>query len=980
MLKTPHKRKWLKAAAMLVIAVAIAAVLGGAAARATNATSVVYDAVPSTLPANVASVGFQATSTSEFGDYVHLGGSNRALRSVTVTMSDWALYSDYTGDSRYSGDPSNWTHTITLNVYSSHLGANGAPDTLLASKTQTVTIPWRPAADPGTDPGQCGVNSTQWYDSATQTCNNGLAFNVTFDLGSSNVTLPDDVIVGVAYNTETYGASPIGSTGPYDSLNVGVASSQTASVGSDDSADNVFWNTSHGGFYTDGGAAGVGIFRQDTNWTPNGTVNMQITAAPTVPSDVYVNSSWSGVPNGQDPDGSGPASQMGYDAFASIQLAVNAAASGGTVNVAAGTQPAGFTVSGKSDLTIAGAGAGSTTIQPSTLISSGITHKYTGNMQASVVVNNSTNVTISGMTITGNGSAPGAGGPDALVLWNGSTGTLQNDDITGDYTINGDQTGQGIAVDGSSGTVSLAVNDTNVSGFQKNGIDVIDGNGATSGATDTTTLNVSGGSITGAGSTGTIAQNGIVLWNRGIGSVSGSVNGTTISGFHFTPLDIPGGDYATGVLTYGTNSSATVTQSTLTDSDLDVVNATSAGTLSATNDWWGTVSGPGTIDQVTTKPWATDASFATQSDNADLTSLSLSGGTLDPTFSSGTTNYAANVDNSVTSVTVNKSLNPGATATVGGASGLLEGNNSVVVTVTSADGSATKTYTVTVNRAAAPAPPTTTTTETTPPVTSTTPNQAVSVPVDANQAGSTQVVVAPTSTPAGESPSAPVTVATSWSPQTFTVPVTVQVTPKPELSAPTAGSTTPPAVAGGFSVGSTTVQLTVTDSSGVQIHQFAAPLVIHISASQVGDVPAYSQDGKTWVTIPRLDSPNLPDGQQDGYFRNTDGSIDIYTRHATYFGLLKDSQAPSAPTLSMKATKAGLRLSWKGSKDNVRVTGYVVSLNGHGYKATTRATVLLPLKAGLYVVRARDASGNVSKASTTVRVVRRGQHFVVTKS
>lgn len=44
--------------------------------------------------------------------------------------------------------------------------------------------------------------------------------------------------------------------------------------------------------------------------------------------------------------------------------------------------------------------------------------------------------------------------------------------------------------------------------------------------------------------------------------------------------------------------------------------------------WWGSASGPGVLAGVTTTPWATDASFATQSDNADLTALSLSSGSL----------------------------------------------------------------------------------------------------------------------------------------------------------------------------------------------------------------------------------------------------------------------------------------------------------------------------------------------------------------
>src|SRR5207248_4089929 len=32
--------------------------------------------------------------------------------------------------------------------------------------------------------------------------------------------------------------------------------------------DDVFWSTSTAGWYTDGGAAGVGIFRRDTAWAP----------------------------------------------------------------------------------------------------------------------------------------------------------------------------------------------------------------------------------------------------------------------------------------------------------------------------------------------------------------------------------------------------------------------------------------------------------------------------------------------------------------------------------------------------------------------------------------------------------------------------------------------------------------------------------------------------------------------------------------
>ena len=252
----------------VVLALLTALTIAVSTAIAIPPTNVVYDATPSPLPPNMASLGFQATQTSEFGDYVHLYGADRVLKTVTVTMSDWALYSDYASDARYLGDSVNWTHPITLNVYADSLDTNGVPDTLLATVTETITIPWRPVADP-----TCS-NGTAWR-ADDDLCYNGLVFNATFDFSSLDTTLPDDVIIGVAYNTQSYGSAPIGVSGPYNSLNVGAVGAAT--VGTDDNVDNVFWNTSTAAWYTDGGTGGVGIFREDTNWTPYGTIPIQIT-------------------------------------------------------------------------------------------------------------------------------------------------------------------------------------------------------------------------------------------------------------------------------------------------------------------------------------------------------------------------------------------------------------------------------------------------------------------------------------------------------------------------------------------------------------------------------------------------------------------------------------------------------------------------------------------------------------------------------
>lgn len=271
--------------------------------------------------------------------------------------------------------------------------------------------------------------------------------------------------------------------------------------------------------------------------------------------------------------------QVAVSPCATVDYAISQSSPGDMIDMAPGTYTSGFTVDGMTDLTIKGAGAGSTIIAPSSLINTGVQHKYTASMLASVFVNSSSGITLEGMTVNGNGQTPGAGGPDALVFWNASSGAVKDSNIAGTYSISGAQTGQGIALD-ASGTqnANLAVQDVAISGFQKNGIDVINGNGATSGSIGTVTLAVEGGSITGAGPTSTIAQNGIVLWNRGGGTVTGSVDGTTISDFEYTPAS----DYATGILAYGGGELTSVRHSSFANCDYYLATVADSGTIDAT--------------------------------------------------------------------------------------------------------------------------------------------------------------------------------------------------------------------------------------------------------------------------------------------------------------------------------------------------------------------------------------------------------------
>ncbi len=99
------------------------------------------------------------------------------------------------------------------------------------------------------------------------------------------------------------------------------------------------------------------------------------------------------------------------------------------------------------------------------------------------------------------------------------------------------------------------------------------------------------------------------------------------------------------------------------------------------------------------------------SNNANLSSLAVSGGTLSPAFATGTLAYTDVVANAVTSITVTPTVaDATATVKVNGvtvASGspsvaiaLAVGANTVTIVVTAQDGTTTQTYTVSVTRAA----------------------------------------------------------------------------------------------------------------------------------------------------------------------------------------------------------------------------------------------------------------------------------------
>lgn len=199
-----------------------------------------FDTVPSPLPANLPSLGFEATGTTEFGDLVHLRGVSHFIGSVTVTLSTGAVHSDFRDTS-----PVGFTHPITLTLYGvDRSGATPQPGAVLARRTEAFLIPWRAESGPSVLPGR--------------------AVSLTFDLGTTDLALPEELIFSLSFNTQHYGNPALGSVGPYNSL--GVALTDRPATTSTDEADTAFWRTANAANYADGGAGGANRFRRDTGW------------------------------------------------------------------------------------------------------------------------------------------------------------------------------------------------------------------------------------------------------------------------------------------------------------------------------------------------------------------------------------------------------------------------------------------------------------------------------------------------------------------------------------------------------------------------------------------------------------------------------------------------------------------------------------------------------------------------------------------
>jgi hypothetical protein len=227
-------------AAKLVAAIFAATALLAISAGTAGA-EVIYNNIPSPLPGNFASIGFDATSTTQFGGEIEVAGTARKNPSVTVVMSSWACQSGSWEENCSSPTSKTFKEPVTIKVY--EVGELATP---IVTRTKSFKMPYRPSAEPIHCSGEFAGT---WYDEATKECFNGKAFPITFKLHLQRI--PKKAIVTVSYPTTSV---------PSRSLNVSVSepSEHTLSLGEDPTAE-LFVDSSNSEMYCEG-ATDVGTF------------------------------------------------------------------------------------------------------------------------------------------------------------------------------------------------------------------------------------------------------------------------------------------------------------------------------------------------------------------------------------------------------------------------------------------------------------------------------------------------------------------------------------------------------------------------------------------------------------------------------------------------------------------------------------------------------------------------------------------------
>lgn len=211
-------------------------------------------------------------------------------------------------------------------------------------------------------------------------------------------------------------------------------------------------------------------------------------------------------------------------------------------------------------------------------------------------------------------------------------------------------------------------------------------------------------------------------------SVNADLSGLAISSGSLSPV------FSSATTSYtatSTNAATVVVTPTVAEANATIEIRSNTGSYSPTASGVGTsvtignISANNTINvRVTAQNGSTTKTYTINirrlSTNANLNSLVLSAGTLNPSFSTNTTTYSTSVANTTTSITVTPTSTsnfatieskvnaevfaPVTSGTASNALNLNVGNNNIEVKVTAEDGIATRTYTINATRVSSVVP------------------------------------------------------------------------------------------------------------------------------------------------------------------------------------------------------------------------------------------------------------------------------------
>ncbi|MDB5471670.1 MAG: hypothetical protein JWR84_3230 [Caulobacter sp.] len=234
----------------------------------------------------------------------------------------------------------------------------------------------------------------------------------------------------------------------------------------------------------------------------------------------------------------------------SIQAAVNAAADGDTILIAAGNYREQVIIDNRDLSIVASDGAVLESPDHAAITSAGA--------YSVLAIINGSNVTVDGLTIDGRHQGGTTGNLFATQQFGGvafldSDGAFRDGAISGmtNAVLGPYQYGYGVIARSTGAEHHVEISDTEISDYQKNGIDAR-GAGLVVDIYDNT--------VTGQGATSTIGQNGVVL----VGGVEGVIDDNTISSIGF----IPGFNTAVGILVFGNGAaSLDITNNAITMAD-----------------------------------------------------------------------------------------------------------------------------------------------------------------------------------------------------------------------------------------------------------------------------------------------------------------------------------------------------------------------------------------------------------------------------